>query len=311
MARAAPIAIFIFNRPDHLSRTLASLRRCEGFDEAPIIVFGDGPKSDDQSLQVEAARAVARGILGDRAAYRFAERNKGLARSIIDGVNEVTGEHDRAIVVEDDLALAPGFLTYMNAALDRYAAEENVYQVSGHMFDVPEFASRGAAVMLPFTTTWGWATWARAWRHFDECSVGWQALREDRALRCRFNLGGVYDYATMLEARIARRRDSWGIHWYWSVFNNDGLAVFPPRSLVHNEGMDGSGSHGKGLFRQYQAASRVFPSFDFELPIPHCLEADLEAVRRTIWRQNGGTVGKMVDWVKKRALGSGSIKWLV
>jgi hypothetical protein len=114
------------------------------------------------------------------------------------------------------------------------------------MFEVPEFASRGAAVMLPFTTTWGWVTWALAWRHLDECSVGWQALREDRALRRRFNLGGVYDYATMMEARIAKRRDSWrGIHW--SIFSNDGLAVFPPRSLVHNEGMDGSGSNGRGF----------------------------------------------------------------
>jgi hypothetical protein len=102
------------------------------------------------------------------------------------------------------------------------------------MFEVPEFASRGAAVMLPFTTTWGWVTWALAWRHLDECSVGWQALREDRALRRRFNLGGVYDYATMMEARIAKRPDSWrGIPW--SIFSNDGLAVFPPRSLVHNE----------------------------------------------------------------------------
>jgi hypothetical protein len=56
------------------------------------------------------------------------------------------------------------------------------------------------------------------------------------------------------------------------------------------------------FFRQYQAARRVFPSFDFELPIPCCVEADLEAVRRTIWRQNGGSVDKTVDWVKKRTL---------
>ena len=134
----APIAVFIYNRPDHLRSTLGWLSQCDGFADSPVIVFGDGPKRADQVAQVEAARGVARELLGARADYRFSPVNKGLARSIIDGVNAVVAEHGRVIVVEDDLQLAPGFLVFMNAALEKYADNEQVYQVSGYAADAPE-----------------------------------------------------------------------------------------------------------------------------------------------------------------------------
>ena len=101
-------------------------------------------------------------MLGGRATYRFRDDNAGLARSIISGVHMLTEEHGNVIVIEDDLVLAPGFLAYMSAALRRYADEPSVYQISGHAFDTPELAGATKAAFLPFTTTWGWATWRRA-----------------------------------------------------------------------------------------------------------------------------------------------------
>lgn len=294
----APIAIFCFNRPDHLRDTLASLANCAMFADSPVHVFGDGPKSEEQCGTVEATRAIAREMLGERATYHFSEQNKGLARSIIDGVEKLTAEHGRVIVIEDDLALAPGFLVYMNAALDRYANDIRVLQVAGHMFDVPQFADRQTALMLPFVSTWGWATWARAWQKMDEEAVGWECLRSDRGLRRRFNLDGVYDYAAMMERQMSGKVDSWGIRWYWSVFVAGGLAVYPPQTLVRNRGFDGSGSHGRGLLRRYGGEAVDFIATDIKLVATELRAADYKAVKQAIWRQNGGLIGKAVDIAK-------------
>lgn len=297
----APIALFIFNRPEHLRHTLASLARCEGFAAGQVVVFGDGPKRDEQVPLVEAARSVARSMLGDRAAYCFRDDNAGLARSIIDGARILTEEHGNVIVVEDDLVLAPGFLAFMNAALRRYADEPLVYQVSGHAFDAPELAGSTRAAFLPFTTTWGWATWRRAWRQFDEAASGWEKLRTDASLRRRFNLDGAYDYAAMIERQMSGKVDSWGIRWYWSVFKHNGLTLFPPRTLLSNEGFDGSGSHGRGLFRRHEALRHNSDTDQFDLPEPTADEQAFAAVRREILRRNGGRVGKIVDMLKKIA----------
>ena len=251
MPTPAPIAIFIYNRPDRLRQMLADLMRCDGFERSPVIVFADGPKRPDQAQNVEAARAVAKEMLGDRASYHFSDVNRGLTQSLISGVSAVTAEHGRAIVVEDDLALAPGFLSFMNAGLDRYADIETVFQVSGHAFEVPEFSQRRHAMLLPMTTTWGWGTWARAWNQFDAAATGSEQLTTDATLRRTFNLNGVYDYATMLKRQQLGRGHSWGVLWYWSVFRNQGLTLFPPRTLVYNIGMDASGTNGRGMFRRF------------------------------------------------------------
>jgi hypothetical protein len=300
MPGLAPIVIFVYKRPEHLRSTLDSLKRCEGFDGSKVIVFGDGAKTRSEHDAVEAARRIALEQLGSQAEYHFRDKNAGLAASVINGVGEVTRRFGRAIVLEDDLELASNFLTYLNSALDRYAEENNVYQISGQLFDTPEFRDRNSALFLPFTTSWGWGTWRRAWDRFDPLACGWEQLKADRALRSRFNLDGCYDFSTMLERQMVNLGDSWAIRWYWSVFRNDGVVCFPPTSLVRNTGLDGSGTHGRGLLRRFRGHGNLSQIGLIELPDGVIVrEQDFESVKRAIWRQNGGRVGSVIDILRR------------
>jgi hypothetical protein len=297
----APIALFVYKRADHLQATLTSLKSCNGFGRSKIIVFGDGAKTERDLEAVEAARRVARDQLGLSAEYRFNRDNRGLALSIIQGVDEVTKTYGRAIVLEDDLLVSPNFLQFMNDALARYENDPRVFQVSGHMFNAPEFQRRTTALFLPFTTTWGWATWRRAWIRFDPFAEGWTALRTDAALRTRFNLDGAYDYASMLEQQMAGFRDSWGIRWYWSAYKNKGVACFPPVPLVRNIGMDGTGTHGRGVLRRFNDGSAPKGANPIVFPSTVSLDPqDYLAVTRAIRRQNGGWIGATADRVRRR-----------
>lgn len=267
-------------------------------------MFGDGPKQGERSEGISVTRSVAREMLGDRAVYHEATFNKGLARSIIEGVDELTLNFGRVIVIEDDLELSPGFLSFMDQALDHYANAPNVMQVSGHVFDVPEFKDRNSALVLPLATTWGWATWRRAWLRFDETASSARRVLNSRLSRKAFNLGGIYDYASMLEDQLSGTRDSWGIRFYLSVFEENGVGIFPPRSLVRNSGFDGSGSHGRGWFRTFGVPedSMWGPELGrWSFPPAETSQQDFDAVKRAIWKQNGGYLGQIVD-VAKRAL---------
>ncbi len=292
MSNNAPVAVFAYSRPNHLRRTLQTLCACEGFGETPVTVFIDGPKSPETKGKVDEVQAVARNMLGDSADIRVSAVNKGLSRSITSGVADLLEAHGRVIVVEDDLDLSPIFLRYMNAALDRYADTQSVYQISGFMFDVPEFKAQETAVVLPFTTTWGWATWSSAWKVYDPKAKGWKTLQSDRNLRKRFNLGGNYPYDWLMQRQMKGQSDSWGIRWYWSVFREDGLTVFPPNSLVSNSGQDGSGSHGGGVLADFSGTNQKLLSVAPKFPDNVRVDSDkLAAVQSAIWRQNGGWFG--------------------
>jgi hypothetical protein len=300
MSELAPIAIFIYKRPEHLRATLLSLRRCEEFADSRVIVFADGPKNRSDFAAVEETRKVAQSMLGDRAEYHLRETNAGLAASIVAGVSDVVDRFGRVIVLEDDLELSDGFLTYLNAALQKYAHDPVVYQVSGQLVHAPEFQERKRALFLPFTSSWGWGTWKRAWERFDPSAPGWQELSRNSMLRRRFNLDNSYDYSTMLERQMAGLIDSWAIRWYWSVFCNSGIVCFPPGSLVRNIGLDGSGTHGGGRFRRFRHAESPRTIDRVELMDKAEVDArDFALIRMAMWRQNGGWKGTVVDRVRR------------
>jgi hypothetical protein len=240
---STPLAIFAYKRPEHLARTLSALEQCARLNECTLHLFCDGPKSDVDASAVAATRVVAR-AWASRMGAELIERdaNLGLARSIVTSVNMLCNTYGRVIVLEDDLIVSPGFVDYMLQALDRYANCPQVYQVSGYMFPV-RHTIQTDAFFLPLTTTWGWATWARAWQSFNwEVPGALKSLQNPR-LRRRFDLDGSYPYAAMLEQRLAGQNDSWGILWWWAVFCAGGVVLHPHRSLVQNTGFDGSGIH--------------------------------------------------------------------
>lgn len=237
----APILIFCHRRPEHLRRTLESLMRCDGFESSPIIVFGDGPKNPEQIAAVEQARNVAKSLLGDRAHYQFHDTNLGLAHSIISGVTEAINRFGRAIVVEDDLFLSPHFLRYMNDGLSIYENDAKVASIHGYLY--PTQDNMPDTFFLRGTSCWGWGTWARAWKFFNENGLELaQALKHQGLVR-KFDLGGSYPHYRTLRGQVAGRNNSWAVRWHASAFLAGMFTLYPGRTLVENIGMDGSGEH--------------------------------------------------------------------
>lgn len=266
----APIALFVYKRPEHTRRTIASLKACLGFENSLLFVFADGAKTEAEIPAVEATRAVAHELLGHHAVFVEMDRNRGLADSIIAGTTELCESHGRVVVVEDDLTLAPSFLRFLNEGLERYKDEPRVMQVAGYMFDVPFLADKQEALLLPVTSSWGWGTWKRAWDRFDPSASGWRE-RLVGAEAKRFDLGGSYDYSGILRRQMNGGVDSWAIRWYYSVFVLGGLVLSPPRTLVSNAGFDGTGTHGRLSLpvrqrRLYQGAAFDFPTQVEESP---------------------------------------------
>ena len=265
----APIALFVYNRPDHTRRVVDSMRCNALAPDSELHVFSDGPRSEEEAARVGAVREYIRRIEGfAKVTVYEKDGNQGLAQSIIDGVSRLCEQYGRVIVVEDDLLLSPQFLAYMNAALERYWNDTGVMQISGHMFPA-NVKVDDDAFFLPFTTSWGWGTWARAWNQFDPASGGYATLKADKSRQHSFDMDGAYDYFSLLEAQLAGKVDSWAIRWYLSVFMNQGIVLYPRKSLVQNTGFDGSGTHTRGEALD-QVIDPVFVPTRLPLPEVNC-----------------------------------------
>ena len=238
----APIALFLYHRPQHTARCLASLAANPEFLDSPLYLFCDGPKGASDAQAVDEVRRIARALQHPRKVVFESSTNRGLAASVIAGVTQVVEQHGRVVVVEDDLLLAPTFLAFMNHSLHHYANDARVMQVSGHMYPIDP-GSLDDAVFLPMASSWGWATWARAWSRFDPGMQDFQTLQAQPGLRRQFDVDGAYPYFSILKRQRAGKADSWFIRWYLSLFMAGGMTLYPRHSLVRNEGFDGTGVH--------------------------------------------------------------------
>ena len=162
----APILLFVYNRPAHVKRTVEALQANYLAAESDLFVYSDAARDDTAHAAVEEVRTYVRGIRGFRS-VNVTERkeNWGLARNIIDGVTTQVNRFGRVIVLEDDLITAPYFLTFMNDALETYKDEPLVGHV--HACEFTQNPSLPETFLIRWTGSWGWATWARAWKHFN------------------------------------------------------------------------------------------------------------------------------------------------
>lgn len=261
----APILLFVYNRPEHVRRLLGSLQANGEAERSRLFVYSDAACTDAARDGVNEVRNILKDITGF-ASVQIIERetNWGLARNIIDGVTEQVNRYGKVIVLEDDLIVSPYFLQFMNEALEVYRDEPKVGHIQA--CDFTKDARLPETFLIKWTGSWGWGTWQRAWKHF--CPDGRSLLRrlEERKLTREFDFGGNYGFTRMLRRQIEGKNNSWAIRWNASLFLEDILSLNVGRSLVRNDGFDGSGTncgggglYGSDLWMQPLPVKKIFP----------------------------------------------------
>lgn len=238
----APILLFVYNRPLHVRNSVQSLLSNDLAKDSELYIFSDAAKDEAAKPLVDEVRTFIHSISGFKQIH-FVEReeNWGLARNIIDGVTRLVNEYGRVIVLEDDLITAPYFLRFMNDALETYKDEEKVGHIQA--CDFTKDPSLPDTFLIKFTGSWGWATWKRAWKHFNP--NGQELLDEmlRRKLNRQFDFNRKYGFTRMLRRQIEGKNNSWAIRWNASLFLADILSLNVGKSLIQNEGFDGSGTN--------------------------------------------------------------------
>lgn len=255
----APILLFVYNRPEHTHRCIESLLKNTLASESNLFIYADGVKDSTQQEAVNKVRNYIRTIQGFKQ-ITLIERseNWGLARNIIDGVTTQVNRYGKVIVLEDDLVVAPHFLQFMNEALEVYKDEPRVGHIQA--CDFTQDSSLPATFLIKWTGSWGWATWDRAWKHFNPNGNELLQELEERKLTHVFDFNGKYGFTRMLRRQIEGKNNSWAIRWNASLFLKDILSLNVGRSLVQNEGFDGSGTNcgGGGLYASHLYLQPLF-----------------------------------------------------
>lgn len=234
------IALFVYNRPGHTEKVLNGLKK-NNIDK--LYIFADGAKIKDDKNKICQVSDLIESINWCETEIVESEKNKGLANSIVDGVNYILKKHERIIVLEDDCVPSEDFICFMNACFDKYEKNKQIMNITGYTPPIKIPPDYPYDIYFSYrSSSWGWGTWKRAWQYFDRNPAIFQEMDSSKSLRYKVDRAGK-DLYPMLKSQIEGNLDSWAVFWSINIIKNDGLCINPVESRIINMGHDGTGAH--------------------------------------------------------------------
>lgn len=286
-----PVVFIIFNRPDTTRRVFDAIRR---FRPDRLLVIADGPRAGRAGEAERCAatrKIIAEGVDWPCQVERcWSDINLGCKARISSGLTWAFSRAEAAIVLEDDCLPDPSFFLFCETLLAYYADDERVGSIGGCNFLGERRPAVDSYRFSRFSHIWGWATWARAWKHYDVTMKEWGALRSADWLlgECASRREADF-WRSMFDAVASGRLDTWDFQWVFSSWANRMSSVVPAVNLISNIGFGADATHTTGAS---PLADRKTFAIETDLRHPSIMAIDHVADRvvsaqqyRRSWRQ--------------------------
>lgn len=122
------LALFVYKRPKETKQVIDSIER-NHFEK--IYVFQDGLKDEADRENWESVSELVKKISFAETEIHISKKNKGLANSIIDGMNYVFERHEMAIALEDDIVLSYAYKDLAETLFEKYGENKKVMAICG------------------------------------------------------------------------------------------------------------------------------------------------------------------------------------
>ena len=238
MSFSTPIAFIIFNRPELTRIVFESIARVK---PETLFVVADGPRFPQETEQCEQARAVINKIDWDcKLSTNFSDKNLGCGQRVSSGIDWVFSKVEEAIFLEDDCLPAASFFPYCQTLLKRYRDDQRIMTINGNSFQSGQKRTDYSYHFSKYNGVWGWASWRRAWKHYDYHMRTWPEFRESGMLDVVCKDPYEQRFFTKTFDAMHENPDgenTWDHQWKYACWSQNGLSIEPRVNLVANLGL--------------------------------------------------------------------------
>ena len=165
-------------------------------------------------------------------------RTSDVERGVSSGIDWFFSCEDEGIVLEDDCVPDPTFFAFCDALLERYRHEPRVMCITGNNFVAAHWQPSESYYFSRYVHNWGWATWRRAWRHYqvDLDVRSPVAISKDLRRGAGFREHVAAHWGATLQRVGSGKIDAWDYQSAFAVWRNAGVVCTPRTNLVSNIG---------------------------------------------------------------------------
>jgi hypothetical protein len=246
MADLAPIMVSTYSRLSHLKKTIRALQKNTLAKQSNVFVYSDAAKRGDED-KIALVREYLRSIAaksGFKKLTIIERKTNSRVYNNREGIAHLLAKYGRMIFLEDDIETAPGFMAFMNAALDTYRKDPKILSVSGYLPPINTSYVTDDCLFLKRFSGWGVGFWAGKYEDIQEIQLTeYKKLLGLPNELNRLNQEYGEDLLNRFRAEAYGHLDGVDNRACYLQFQNKLFSVHPKQSLVNNTGNDGSGVH--------------------------------------------------------------------
>lgn len=249
MSLSTPVGFLIFNRPDVTEKVFSAIAQAQ---PKKLFVIADGARLDrpGEAEKCEQTRSIIQKVDWDcEVLTNFSDVNLGCGRREATGFDWVFSHVEEAIFLEDDTFPAPSFFSFCEAMLERYRHDERILHINGDN-SVNQGRTCDSYYFSKYMHGWGWASWRRAWQHYDYQMKTWPEFKQSGLLEQIFE--DSYEqkfWVDIFDQMYADPQviDTWDYQWTYACWSQNGLVIAPDKNLISNLGFNREDAvHTKG-----------------------------------------------------------------
>lgn len=299
-----PILFLIFNRPDTTQQVFNEIRKAQ---PVQLYVAADGPRKDRPADydQCKKAREIIRQVDWECEVFTlFREENLGCKHAVSSAIDWFFSKVEEGIILEDDCVPDQSFFPFCQELLEKYRNDERIMMISGDNFQFGKNNTDNSYYFSRYLHIWGWATWRRAWNHYDVEMKIWPEICEKGYLNNIFSDKRAVKYWESIFTKVYDGLiNTWDYQWVFSCWIQRGLSITPNKNLVSNIGFGEYSTHisGDPVFSRMAVENMKFP-----LVHPGYIIRDSKSDDNTehIWFSGSGSLissvkGKINEWLNK------------
>lgn len=242
MPLSTPVAFLIFNRPDLTEIVFEAIRQAK---PKKLLVVADGPRFSEEAEKCEQARAVIDQVDWDcEVLTNFSEKNLGCRQRVASGLDWVFSQVEEAIVLEDDCLPTPSFFSFCQTLLEYYRHDQRVMQIGGTNLQFGQKRTDYSYYFSKYPCIWGWASWQRAWKYYDQDMKSWPEFKQARMIE--FVCENPYEqkyWTSIFDQMFESAVDTWDFQWVYACWSQNGLVALPNSNLISNIGFRSDATH--------------------------------------------------------------------
>jgi hypothetical protein len=242
----SPVLLIVFNRPDTTGRVFEEVRSAR----PPRLYIGaDGPRLDrpGEADLCAAVRQISSAVDWPcEVKTLFRDQNLGCKLGPCEAISWFFTHEEEGIILEDDCLPASSFFDFCDELLERYRHDSRIWQISGtDMFaSEPPSESRPSYRYVKSGPIWGWASWRRAWKHYDSELKAWPSMSKEAVLNSVYATAAERDAYRAIGNRIYDGvTHFWDYQWLFARNFNSGLSIIPYGNQVRNIGFGPAATH--------------------------------------------------------------------